>query len=744
MSSDSLNEKLDKKKLKGKPFFALFYIGVFIIVCVGCMGYHFLRHMYDTLPSPKELSNIQPSLVTKVYAKDGSLLHEFSVERRFWVPLEDIPANLRNAVIATEDRRFYDHWGVDVRRILSSIIVNITRGGYAQGASTLTQQLTRNIYFTSEKKLLRKIREILASIQVESYYTKDEILELYLNMVYLGGGVYGVEAASQKYFSKSVKDLTLNECAVIAGCIQVPEHYRPDKEKNQKRIRTRRNIVLRFMARDEFISSNEAKTVTMDSIPSNPQQVTSNKAPYFVEMVRQYLEKKYGEDKLYNSGLSIYTTLDAKAQEKAEVAVVKHLDTLQRKPNKLFLLRTRAHDSLGISLKDYLDNFDKIYNDNKEKYVDLPDSIKYRTLQTSVVALDVKSGAVRVLIGGKDFKKSKFNRAIQARRQPGSAFKPFVFSLALNNGFTPASEVMDQPFTVDTPEGLWRPENYGKKFFGLVDLRTALKKSMNLVTIQVFQELGTSKVINFARSAGLKHSLPRVPALAIGACEVTNMEMTAAYGMFANYGEKYEPYIIDSIVDKHGRTIEKNTPESKHVISAQNAYLMSSMMQSVIRSGTGTPVWRHGFKRVAAGKTGTTDDYTDAWFVGYTPQISCGVWVGTDARRTMGYGVTGGRGAIPIWAPVMNALHEDLPRKGFYAPKGIVTHRICKKSHGVALSHCPSGYDEVFTEGTIPDTCTVHERYNRASDDNIISRFGSETPAKKKPETQKKKKKLMF
>lgn len=724
--------------------FVLFAVLLFLLTAsiTISMGVRFLHHIYQTLPSPQEIGNIQPSLVSKVVAADGSLVHEFSIERRFWVPLEQIPKELQQAVIAIEDRRFYTHWGIDIRRIIGAVFVNLVRGGYAQGASTLTQQLARNVYLTARQTMIRKIREALTAVQLESYYTKDEILELYMNMVYLGAGVYGVEAASQRYFSKSVSELSLNECAVLAGTIQLPERYRPDHKDNRERTIDRRNTVVRAMKKMHFIDQDQARNVIQDTIPCNPQKVVSKKAPYFVEVVRQYMESNYGEDLLYNGGLTIHTTIDLQAQEAAEKIASSHLDTLQRRTNRLFLDSTHADDALRVSRTFFLDHFDSLYNLNKVQYDTLPDSLKRRIVQVSVVALDVKTGAIRALIGGRNFNESKFNRAIQARRQPGSAFKPFVYTAALDSCFTPASIVMDQPITLETPEGMWRPENYEKTFHGPVTIRDALKKSINLVAIQVLQDIGVWNVINYARKAGLQQRLPPVPALAIGACQVTNLEITSAYSIYPHHGYQAKPFFVEKVYDKNDRLLEEHVPEVKPVLSPQTAYLMSSMMSTVVVAGTGASIGRLGFTRPAGGKTGTTNDYSDAWFVGFTPQIACGVWVGVDERRSMGYGVTGARGAIPIWVETMKKLHRDLPVEIFQQPEGIVTMRVCGKTNLMARRYCPDVYDEVFNENILPDSCNVHVIKRIQKSEDVIEIFGSQK--EQTPEKANKKKRLIF
>jgi penicillin-binding protein 1A len=723
----------------------IFFTSLFIVAfCIGA-GSGFLYQMYKTLPLPSELSNIQPSLSSKVLAADGSKLHEFSMERRFWVPLEKIPLDLKHAVIAIEDRRFYDHWGVDLKRILRAIIIDLIARDYAQGASTLTQQLARNVYLTSKQSMVRKIREIMTAVQIESYYTKDEIFELYLNMVYFGAGVYGVEAASQKYFSKHVSDLNLHECAVMAGLIQLPEYYRPDKRENLPRTIIRRKSVINAMRVMGYVTKDAAKAILTDTIPVNPQEDISKHAPYFVEMVRQYIENKYGEDLLYNGGLTIHTTLNAAAQDSTDKWLPFYLDSVQRRTNGVFLDGIQAYRDIKVTRIFYQNHFDSLYAINKDKYKTLPDSLKRRTVEGSVLALDVKTGAIRVCTGGRDFNRSKFNRALNAQRQPGSAFKPFVYTVAIDSGFTPATVVSDLPITLETSEGLWRPENFDQEFTGSMTIRDAIKRSINLAAIQVIQEIGIENVVRYVRKAGLMGHFEAVPALAIGSGEATNMELTSAYSVYPNLGVQATPYFIESVYDKNGRLQEKHVHEEKQVLASRTAYLMASLLTSVIRNGTAFAVNTMGFTRPAGGKTGTTNDYSDAWFIGFTPQISCGVWVGVDERRSMGPGITGSLAAVPIWVHSMKALHKNLPVKNFSQPDGIVSATVCKKSYKIANPYCKDFYFEVFDQNHLIDTCDVHGPNGTAAKNNIRTMLGSK---KKKSEPEapaaKKKRKLIF
>lgn len=705
------------------------------------MGGWFLYRLYQTLPTLNQMQNIEQKLVSKVLGRDGTLIHEFSIERRFWVSIDKIPVELQNALVAIEDRRFYQHWGIDLKRIVGAIVVNVVRGGYAQGASTLTQQLARNVYLTADASMVRKLREALTAIQLESCYTKREILELYLNQVYLGAGVYGVEAASERYFSKHVWELNLNECASLAGLIQTPEKYRPDRQSNIQRITKRRNEVIKAMLVMKFIDKSTAQNLLSEPVVANPKKDVSPVGSYFTEMVRRYVADKYGDDLLYNGGLTIHTTLDVAAQDSAERAQKEQIVSLQQRLNRIFADSTEAYKVLNISREKFLSNFDSIYSVHEELFSKYPDSVKLRKAQMAAVAIDVNTGAIRVLIGGRDFAESKFNRALHARRQPGSAFKPFVFTAAMENGFTPATVVLDQPITLMTPDGEWRPENHDKVFYGPISIRSALAKSVNLVAIQVLNKVGIPVVIEYARRMGLKHTLNPVPALAIGACEATPIELTSAYAIFANGGVWEKPYSIEKIVDKTGRVLESHVSEEKEILAPTTAYLMSSLLRSVVCCGTGASIPGLGFHRPAAGKTGTTNDYSDAWFVGFTPQIACGVWAGVDERRSLGRGVTGSVASIPVWVKTMNALHKKLPVKDFERPAGIKTEAVCPESHLKAIAACPKTEIEYFYAETQLDSCDVHGS-SRKRDENMIKMFSG--PQSKKKSTEKKKKHLMF
>ncbi len=724
-------------KTQGKRIVAFLLVVLIGLSAMTIGGAWFLYRMYQTLPTLDQLENIEPPLSSKVMGKDGTLVYEFSIEKRSWVPLKKIPENLVNAVLSIEDRKFYDHWGVDIKRILGAMIVNLVRGHYAQGGSTLTQQLARNVYLSSQTSMIRKIREAMTAVQIESYYTKKEILELYLNQVYFGAGVYGVEAASRCYFNKPVSKLDVNECAVLAGIIQLPERYRPDKKINQKRIVARRSAVLHAMLKMRFIDENTVETVSQSPVSCNPQKDISQHAPYFVELVRQYAEQKYGDDLLYNGGLTIYTTLDPEAQDSTEKAVAGHLHDLQKKMDNTFLWKSGINLRHHLTHDAFMAHFDSLYNVYKKECDALPDSLHLRVLQAAVVALDVKTGAVLTLIGGRDFAESKFNRAIQAVRQPGSSFKPFLYTAAMEHGFAPSSLVMDQPITLQTPQGEWRPENYEGTFEGPVTIRHAIEHSLNLAAIQTIIQIGPDTVVDYARRMGLKQRLEAVPSLAIGSCEVIPMEMATAYSIFPNKGVKVAPFFVKRIINRNGKILEEHEQNEVQVLSSATAYIMCDILTGVVRRGTAAAIPGLGFTRPSAGKTGTSNDYADAWYVGFTPQITCCVWVGVDERRSMGTGMTGAQAAVPIFARAMIALHKKLPIENFERPDSVVNEKVCAVSHKPAVAACPQTYDDIFILGKLPDPCDMHGP-GKTKKSNIMKLFGPEekheakVPAKKR------------
>ncbi len=608
-------------------------------------------------------------------------------EQRIEVPLDQISPNLKKAMLAIEDQRFYDHQGIDLVRMAGAAIANLREGNRAQGASTITQQLARMSFLTLEKTYSRKFQEMVLAALIENDFAKDQILELYLNKVYFGAGLYGAEAAARGYFGKQAGDLTLAEAALLAGLVKAPSNYAPTA--NIERAVRRRTVVLQAMLesgmidRDEFDRAHASKVTLTDSL--------SNEEPYgryFKEHVRRELVNRFGADRVYEGGLKVYTTIDLDMQRAADAEVqrvLKDLDTRRSSRTKAPLANPAA-------------------------------------LQAALVAIDPRSGEVRALIGGRDFVQSNFNRAINAKRQPGSAFKPFVYAAALEAGFTPATLISNLDDPVYTVQGDWIPEDDHSEATAMT-MRAALKTSSNRAAVRMLEDLGIDKAVDYAKRIGVGE-MPGVPSLALGAGEVTLESLTSAYGVFASRGARRSATYIKRVEDAEGVVLYQASLEVSQVISEQTAYLMTHMLADVVNHGTAYPARQLGFKLPAAGKTGTTNDYRDAWFVGYTPRLVTGVWVGFDQPQTIvsrGYAATV---AVPLWAGFMKKATADDPADWYKAPAGIVAREVCKLSGKRPGEHCygeithtvdgsevtgPSVYTEYFVRGTQPDeTCDVH------------------------------------
>ncbi len=637
------------------------------------------------LPSPAALFSYQPPIATKVMDYEGNLVYEFFSERRDPVPLDKIPKYLSESFVAVEDKRFYNHWGLDLVRIGGAAIANLTHGRVVQGGSTITQQLAQNMFLTKELSLIRKLKEAILAVQLERYYSKREILEMYLNQVYFGYGAYGVAAAAQTYFRKPVWDLTLPECTLIAALVKAPGIYSPYRAP--ERCLRRRNLFLKKLYEEKIITRAQWEEASAAPLGLAPKPERRNDAPYFIEEVRRYLETKYGSDFLYKSGSVVYTTLDIKLQRKANEVIVQGI------------LKIEDEENLPFKKKD----FDiRVKNDTTL----VPDY-----LQAALVLLDTKTGSVRALVGGREFRQSYFDRATQALRQPGSAFKVFVYTAAIDNGLTPADIELDAPIIIPIPgSGNYVPSNYDRVFLGPMSLRTGLALSRNLVAVRVTRNLGPELVAQYAARMGIKERLLPVMSIGLGACEVNLLDMTSAFAVLANEGKRVDPIFITRIVGRDGKLVEERTPRDEQVISPQTAYVTVDMMRSVIDAGTARVIRSMGFDRPAAGKTGTTDDYTDAWFVGFTPSLSCGVWVGYDQKKTIFRGAQGGRLAAPLWAEMMKYAYEGKPAENFSIPVGVVYKKVCNETGLLATSYCPESHVEVFIQGTEPKTeCELHK-----------------------------------
>jgi penicillin-binding protein 1A len=671
------------RRFPWKLFMVLVVVAVF-----GSAGAVFgvVRWLGHDLPTPEQMTTIQTPAKTVVYDARGRVLHEFYKENRTPVPLRRIPRHLVLATLSTEDRSFYSHWGVDLWGIGRAAISNALQMRRAEGGSTITQQLARNLFLTHERTVTRKLREIALAIEIERTYSKDQILELYFNQIYFGEGAYGVEAAAKTYFGKPVQELTLPECALLAGLPASPSQYNPRRRPDA--VRARRAKVLRNMLATRAITQVEFDNAMSAPLGVTPARYSNDRAPYFVEMVRLYLDERYGSNAVYEGGMKVWTTLDMDLQVVAERALEKQLTQLE---SDLKLKTTHASYTLPAS--------DAARVNQRTAY-----------LQAALVALDPRNGYVRAMVGGRDWNQSNFNRATQARRQPGSSFKPFIYTAAIDNGFHPTDVIVDEPVSFPAGNGeLYQPQNYDRTFRGPVTLRYALQQSINVPAVKLLRKVGTSMVASYARRMGIKSPIAQNLSMALGSSEVNLLEITSAYGVIADRGIRNDPLFVLKVEDKSGTVLERNAPRPTEVLSEETASVMTSMLQSVMDHGTGYPARARGFTCPAAGKTGTMDEYKDAWFVGFVPGLVCGTWVGFDEKKVIGPGMTGARAALPIWTDFMIAATRGRPVEDFPLPAGTVNRQICAESGMLATDACPNVTTEMFDEGSQPtELCTTH------------------------------------
>lgn len=645
------------------------------------------------VPSRDELGHLgEMAEATVLYdAADQPAFSIFEEQRRE-VPLGEMSPHLVSAIVAVEDQRFFDHNGVDLVRIVGAGLANLREGRRAQGGSTLTQQLARQSFLTLEKTYTRKIQEALVAARIEREYTKEQILELYLNKMYFGAGLYGAEAASLGYFGKPARDLTVDEAALIAGLVKSPSTLAPTV--NMDRAVARRNVVLSTMLdtgaidRPTYERARAAKAVLRDALRKDEPF-----GQYFKELVRVELVERFGRERVYEGGLRVYTTIDLAAQKAADAAVGTSLKELDARRAAALEARRRTPADPQVPL------------------------------QAALVAIDPTSGHVRALVGGRSFAESHFNRATQAKRQPGSAFKPFVYSAALETGYTPASLItgLDEP--IDLPSGAWVPED-GHSTEPELTMRTALRTSSNRAAVRMIETIGIPAAVSYAQKLGIG-SLPEVPSLALGSGEVTLMDLTAAYGAFANAGVLHHPVLIRRVEDAAGQVLYSTEPHAEQAVSPQTAFLMATMLADVINSGTAWKARQLGFRLPAGGKTGTTNDYHDAWFVGFTPSLVSGVWVGYDTPQPILPGSAyAGDVAVPMWAGFMRTATAGAKPAWIERPKDIVTVNVCRLSGKRPAGGCDSAHvaledgstevrsmlmTEYFVRGTEPtDTCHLH------------------------------------
>jgi len=791
------------------------------LALIGCLGYFF--YLLGALPKVDRLADYRPPILSQVFGEDGSLVGEFYLERRTVVPVDKIPRRLIQAFVSAEDSNFYQHKGIDYLGILRAAFKNVVSLRKKEGASTITQQVAKSMLLTPEKKFSRKIKEAILAKRMEERLSKDEILYIYLNQIYLGAGAYGVQLAAETYFGKEVDQLNLAEMAMMAGLPKAPNSYSPIKHLDK--AKERQGYVLERMVKEGYITQAEADHAKATPIEIHAlKKVNPDQSAYFLEQVRQQLEQKYGEERLYKDGLKIYTTMNAEMQKGAYDAVVNGLKALDKRQGfrgaAKYLaesevdpyckkvedgidyvslkqgstyqgvvtavdaakreISVRVGDRTGTISKKHMDWTGKLELVNAwgkpeakraiglgavlEVQVKEPDVNRAGAVlaldqvpetQAALIALDPQTGAVRAMVGGYDFKKSQFNRAMQAKRNPGSAFKPIIYAAALDKGMTPASVIEDSQVEYESgQEKAWKPKNYDNVYRGPVTMREALTESINVVSVKILEQIGVQSAIEYAKKLGITSPLAANLTLALGSSSLTPMELTNAYAVFASGGYRTTPYFVTKVLDRDGRVLEEvsppkipvftklstavapeegaegadgekpielrqpapaaapaQAPESApavngqglsavQVISPETSFIMTNLLQSVVTSGTGSRARAVG--RPVAGKTGTTNDMKDAWFVGFVPQLVAGVWVGYDQERSLGSGGSGGQAAAPIWTEFMQRALSAVPVKGFATPSNVTFALIDPRTGRLAREGTPGAIQECFISGTEP------------------------------------------
>lgn len=720
----------------------------------------------------RELENLHPSQASVVYDMHGKVLHAFEVQKR--IPVEtfkEIPDLLKATIIATEDEHFFTHPGIDPLAILRALYRNfITRRWTGQGASTITQQVARMVFLSPEKTLQRKIKEAFLALQIEKQFTKEEIFLQYYNNVYLGHGVYGFEAASRYYFEKTASKLKPEEAAMLTGLIQRPEAYTPYRHPD--RALKRRNYVLKRMLLEKVIDQRTYLIAASSTIRLATHEERPEFAPYFIEEVRKYIDSKYGSETLYHGGLKIYTTLDPLAQKYSEASLKTGLYEWAKRRRKLEPLYNVLEKYPGTEIgKIILPEWPKhIFPDDevlalvtevKPREVrwriaqyqgswSLDDDLSWLRLNTleknfkpgdvylarfvsisaenhtmkaeplpipkaegAMVALDPLTGEIRAMVGGYSFARNKYNRATQAKRQTGSAFKPVVWITALQRGYSMARLIQDAPIALEDPylKTTWTPGNFDNRYLGLLTLQRALELSRNTVSVRLAMEVGLNHVIDMAHKLGLDVEIPPYPSIALGTIEVTPLQLTALYAVFANGGIRVQPYMVRRIEDRYGHILESNSPEYFEAIPANLAFIITNALEGVIRRGTAYAA--HDLPFDAAGKTGTTDNFTDAWFIGYTPIIVAGVWIGYDEPSRLGYNETGGHTALPVWKQFMLRYMAGKPAVQFPPPDQVIIIPVDLETGLRATPECAKTVLMSFIPGTEPtEYCTAMKQSN--------------------------------
>lgn len=782
-SRSELNAKkiISRRGTQGRfgRFLHLFYGTVIVLsLLAGLFLGGFYYHLTRNLPKISSLKDYRPSIITTVYSDDKHKIAEFFKERRIVLPFSKIPKTLINAFVASEDARFFKHEGIDLASIVRAFFKNLEAGTIIQGGSTITQQVAKSFFLSPEKSYVRKVREAILAYRIDKAFTKDEILFLYLNQIYLGHGAYGVEAAAQNYFGKSVCDLNLAEYAMIAGLPQAPSRYSPFQ--HPKKAKHRQIYVLNRMMNEGYITdiqATEAINTPLDIKPRRNWYI--EEVPYYTEYVRKYVEKKYGRDILYNDGLTIYTAVNVEMQRAGRAALdngLRELDKRQGYRGPLKHLESEQFEAFSQEIQGMIEDHPLApgriirgvviaVNDSKQKATVRiggeqgclhlenmkwarkpdPEVAHYNTMvkkvsdvlkagdvilvkingqqkdsgqwnlsleqspaaQGALLCMQTETGYVKAMIGGRDFRVSQYNRAVQSRRQPGSALKPIIYAAALDKDYTPATIILDTPIVFEDTENefTWKPRNYEESFHGPTLFRTALTKSRNVVTIKILKDIGIDYLIEYARKLGIQSPLTRDLSLALGTSGVSLLELAGAYAIFNNQGYRVKPCFVTRILDRDGYVLEENQPEAKKAVEKSTAYIITNLLQGVVQHGTG---WRiKALNRPVAGKTGTTNDLHDAWFIGYTPRYVTGVWVGFDEEKPLGLHETGSKAASPIWLKFMQAILKDKPVQVFQVPDGVVFAKIDAETGLLAVPESKKTIFECFKEGSVP---TEHTR----------------------------------
>ena len=703
----SLYEDLPSVEIAGRKLVGRVLFGLLLLVSalVGAVAGLLLVYTTD-LPQVEALEAYRPSSITELYDDHDRVIGSFALQRRVVAGYDDFAPVLRDALVSIEDKDFYRHSGINFWRIVGAAYRDIQSGGRVQGASTLTMQLARNLFLSPDRSFHRKVQEAMLAIQIERRFTKPQIFTLYANQIFLGHGVYGFEAASEFYFSKPAKNLTLPEAALLAGLPKGPGIYSPinHPEKSMKR----RNLVINAMLEDGKITVAQAAEARSAPVVLHLAHDPNSLAPYFVEEIRRYLENKYGADQVHESGLKVYTSLDVDQQKAANQSVLDGLAAYERRHGWKGHLENIVGEGIAIDKYEHPDwddepevngyvhalvtsagvgiatvkfgrysaamgQVDVAWTQGKIQDLLHTGDICYVKIlslsangaarvgleqdsgaQGALIAIDNATGGIKAMVGGRDFSESKFDRATQALRQVGSSFKPYVYTTVIDKGGSPDDTILDEPVTFETASGPYSPHNYDEKFEGSITLRRALAQSRNIPALKLAAKVGIRNVIEYAERFGITAKLPPYLPVALGAAEITLLEQTSAYSVFPNDGVRVAPRYITRVTDYEGRVLEEDYPEVKDVISARTARIMTGMLREVVLHGTGVAAAKMPFP--VAGKTGTTNDFTDAWFVGFSPTVTCGVWIGFDEKRSLGAKETGAHAALPIWMDFMNAV----------------------------------------------------------------------------------------